>query len=147
MRPASLKQIFDHSYFRVMREKRDGVEFFPAFYKRLSTRSARIEDKFAGINLAQLARTQRPGIYHLLTYFDTDEPSEYLRHLAALHGPKHLDIAPELLDLWLDAILETVQEFDPEYDKQVEAAWWAVLQKGIGFLKDAYAAQAAGTEE
>jgi len=129
-----------------MREERDDIEFFPAFYNHLATKSARIEEKFAGINMAQLARTQRPGIYHLLTYFDTDEPTEYLRHLAALHGPKYLDIAPELLDLWLEAILETVRDYDPDFDSEVEAAWRAVLQKGIGFLKDAYAAQAAETK-
>jgi hypothetical protein len=50
----------------------------------------------------------------------------------------HLDIGAELYDFWLDSLLETVKESDPQWDTQVGKAWEEVMMVGIHYLTVRY---------
>ena len=50
------------------------------------------------------------------------------------HGAQDLDIGAELYDFWLDSLLETVEETDPEYSPTVKKAWEDVMMVGIHYL-------------
>ena len=54
--------------------------------------------------------------------------------IAAQHSAQDLDIGAELYDLWLDSLLETVEETDPEYSPTVRKAWEDVMMVGIHYL-------------
>ena len=49
-----------------------------------------------------------------------------------------LDIHPELYDLWIDALLETIGQHDEDLQQADLQAWRAVLNKGIDVIKAAY---------
>lgn len=51
---------------------------------------------------------------------------------------RKLDIHPELYDLWLECLIETVAEFDDGFRDEVELAWRLVLSPGIVYMKFKY---------
>ena len=69
---------------------------------------------------------------------ESGDPGKYLGDVAEKHNSKHLDIGAELYDLWLDSLLETVKECDPEYDAGVARAWEDVMMVGIHYLTVRY---------
>ncbi|MEO7726887.1 MAG: hypothetical protein ABIS45_06505, partial [Burkholderiales bacterium] len=63
------------------------------------------------------------------------EREAHLERLAMSHSRAGFDIMPELYDLWLERLLQTVWEFDPLFDVEFNTAWRNVLQPGIDFMK------------
>jgi hemoglobin-like flavoprotein len=51
---------------------------------------------------------------------------------------KELNVGAELYDLWLDSLLETVEECDPEHSPEVRHAWEEVMMVGIHYLTVRY---------
>ena len=49
-----------------------------------------------------------------------------------------LDIRPELYDLWLDALIATAREHDPDFDAAAEALWRECLRPGIEVMRSHY---------
>ncbi|MFT6905519.1 MAG: hypothetical protein ACJAS1_002175 [Oleiphilaceae bacterium] len=41
-----------------------------------------------------------------------------------------------MYDIWLDSLISTVEEFDPEFDNDIDQAWREVLAPGIAFIKE-----------
>jgi hemoglobin-like flavoprotein len=58
--------------------------------------------------------------------------------IAKRHSREDLDIRPELYDLWLAALLQTVAGCDPEHTPQIEAAWRDTLSAGIEYMRSRY---------
>lgn len=61
-----------------------------------------------------------------------------LRARGTTHNRHHLDITPELYDLWLEALVATARKFDPEWDDSVESAWRTILGFVIQRMISAY---------
>lgn len=75
------------------------------------------------------------------------ENGEHLERIAAMHGPKQLDIPPYLYDAWFDCLMQAVSEYDPGYCAEVEAVWRKIMKRGIGVMKrHAGAAAPDGTQ-
>jgi hemoglobin-like flavoprotein len=66
------------------------------------------------------------------------ERTVHLERLAKLHSRTQMDIKPELYDLWLDRLMQAVEEFDPMFNMEIEIAWRRLLQPGIEFMKSRY---------
>ncbi|NOG61522.1 MAG: globin [Proteobacteria bacterium] len=63
---------------------------------------------------------------------------DYLDSIAKLHSKAELDIRPELYDIWLDTLMETVSIIDTNYDKKIDNAWKKVMNYGIEYMKSQY---------
>jgi hemoglobin-like flavoprotein len=61
-----------------------------------------------------------------------------LRALGCSHARGALDIRPELYDLWLQALLQSIGEHDGQCDANTRLAWHEVLNKGISVIKAQY---------
>ena len=110
-------------------------EFFEVFYRRFSVSSDEVAAKFAGTNLKAQARALRESFYLLFSAIGGDpEAWQSLELRAIRHDQRHLDIRPGLYDLWLECLLETIRDFDPEADAAIEAAWRRTMQQGIDFM-------------
>ena len=72
---------------------------------------------------------------HLITFAREQEPSEEMKAMAAIHGKARLDIPVEFYDIWLNSLIETIQELDPKFNSHVEKAWRKVLSPGIDYMK------------
>ncbi len=65
-----------------------------------------------------------------------NSPARYsMPGLAEKHGHKGLDIRPELYEVGLDALLETVKRHDPEHSHEIDEAWRTTLASGIEYMR------------
>lgn len=114
----------------------DEVGFFGDFYLRFLQSSPEVAAKFKGVDMDQQALMLRASL-DLMIPVDANDSSRgaTLVVLARLHGRQGADIPAHLYDLWLESLLETIRDYDPEYDEGLKACWIEVLQAGIAFMK------------
>lgn len=113
-------------------------DFLRRFYTLFLASSDVVARKFERTDLRKQARLLKTSLYIMMLASDASERVSHLERLARRHSGAELDIKPELYDLWLDRLVQTVKEFDPMFDAQTETAWRRVLQPGIEFMKSRY---------
>ncbi len=136
MTPETLDR-FDESLRRC--DQRPG--FLDRFYERFLASSPQVREKFAKTDFVRQKRALRASFHHLiLVAADSGKkrPDWYLAEIADRHGAGQLEIGAELYDLWLDSLLATVKEFDPDFSPEVEEAWEQVMMIGIRYLCQSY---------
>ncbi len=111
--------------------------FFDDFYHVFLNSSPQVRAKFANTNMPAQKLLLRQGILNLVMYARGMSDSK-LRAIGESHSRAHLDIRPELYDLWLNALLQTIAQHDPEHNEQTRQAWVEVLNKGIAVIKSYY---------
>ena len=126
--PPEAIQIAEDSYRRCGQD-----HFFPAFYQRLLASHPAIPPKFAKTDFQKQHKLLQHGIGLLLIFAKRQNPA-LLERIAGRHAPHDLDIAPELYPFFVDSLLATVRQFDPQVDAKVEDAWRQALAPGIAFL-------------
>lgn len=130
-------QRFEESFFRIFGNQvgitEAGEAFFVRFYDIFLGGSPRVREMFFRTNMDRQAVMLRRSVYELVTFYVTGTLSEALRRVAHIH--QHLAITPDLYDRWLDALIATVREFDPECDELTESAWRIAMTPGITYIK------------
>jgi len=135
MEPRSPKEIFLDSFQRCTASE----EFIPAFYERFLTASPEIREKFEHTDFEHQHRMLRNSLRLSAGATSGDlEAMQELKARAETHNRDHLDIPPHLYRYWLEAILGTAQEFDPEWDDETEAAWQRILGHIVKFMASHY---------
>ena len=135
MDPTTL-EVFDRSLRRC-----DGLPYFlDIFYTKFLDSSPEVAKKFVNTDFVRQKRALRASLHHLLLAAQDQEkgPDAYLAGVAERHGAGQLEIGAELYDLWLDSLLATVKECDPEFSPEVEKAWEDVMMVGIQYLCRSY---------
>jgi hemoglobin-like flavoprotein len=113
--------------------------FLDEFYQLFVGSSDEVADKFKHTDFDRQRKILTCSLYMLmLASFGVPEASQHLDRLAELHGRKNFDIRPELYDLWLSCMLQTVEAFDPRFDEQTADAWRHMLNQGIDVMKSQY---------
>ena len=104
------------------------------------TTDIEVAGKFAGTDFVRQKRALKASFHHLLlvAYDRKQTPDAYLSDVAARHGSGQLEIGASLYDFWLDSLLETVKACDPEWSREVDHAWEAVMMVGIHYLCQSY---------
>jgi hemoglobin-like flavoprotein len=132
------EQLFDASYLRVLNRKVDGQDFFAAFYERFLASSPEVVAKFRHTDMQRQQSALKKAFYHLLTFYVSRNADYYLEEVAIRHSRAHLDIRPELYDLWLETLIDTARRFDDRFDAEVELAWRLVMTPGIVYMRFHY---------
>ncbi|WP_153556004.1 globin [Roseimaritima sediminicola] len=123
------------SYHRCMH----GDGFLDTFYNGFLSSSPAVRDKFAHTDFAHQKLALRESLLMMIMLSLGNEGVRgELRKLARRHDRKHVDVAPPLYALWLDALCQAVREHDPEYTAETEQQWRAAMQPGIDLLVAAY---------
>jgi len=114
--------------------------FLDRFYETFLASSPKVREKFAHTDFTRQKRALRASLYAMLLAASDEGkgPERYLRELAESHSSRKLSIGAEFYDLWLDSLLATVKELDPEYSPEVEKAWERVMMVGIDYLLSHY---------
>jgi hemoglobin-like flavoprotein len=113
-------------------------DFLNRFYTLFLASSDTVAKKFEHTDLRKQARVLKTSLYIMVSASGGPERTVHLERIAKLHSRAELDIKPELYDLWLDRLVQTVKEFDPMFDLKIDTAWRRVLQPGIEFMKSKY---------
>lgn len=113
----------------------ESPDFIPAFYQRFMCTSDEVRRRFRHTNFD----VQNRMLLRSLTTIAhaTAGEAAALRELKAraeTHSRHRLNIAPHLYDLWREALLETVQEFDAEWNDQTSEAWRSILNHAIRLM-------------
>jgi hemoglobin-like flavoprotein len=110
--------------------------FLDRFYNTFLAASPKVAEKFAGTDFVRQKRALRASLHTMLLVASDEEsgPERYLQYLAARHSSRDLSVGSELYDYWLDSLLATVQECDPQCTPEVLAAWENVMMVGIRYL-------------
>ena len=131
------EEIFDQSFERC-RNRQDSVPFFESFYARYLAADPRVAEAFRHSDMQHQQKMLEKSFYSLLVFYATNNADDYIEQIAKRHDRAHKNIPPDLYDLWLDKLIETVAEYDPSYDIDVELAWRLVLSTGITYMKFKY---------
>lgn len=112
------------------------ARFADVFYARFLATSPAVAAIFAGVDVDKLKRKLRSSL-HVMTLAADDAPGAelYLDYLGAVHT--RLAIRTEMYDAWLDALVATVAECDPQFCGAVERAWRSVIGAGVARIKRA----------
>lgn len=111
--------------------------FFDDFYRSFLASSAEVRAKFVNTDMTGQKQLLRQGILNLVMY-SRGLPDTKLRALGASHARSGLDIRPELYELWLAALLQTIREHDRECTAQTLQTWREALGKGIAVIQSHY---------
>ena len=131
----SYEQIFDESYERVKRITKQNNSFFDRFYVNFFQSSPEIALYFAHTDMNQQKQVLEKSFYSLFIFYATKNANDYLMEIATQHDKHHLNIRPELYDFWLESLIKTVREYDPQFCTEIELSWRVVLSVGITYMK------------
>ena len=113
------------------------ADFFDDFYASFLSSSPAVREKFVKTDMTAQKQLLRAGILNLVL-FARGMPDTKLQALGKSHSRGHLDIRPELYDLWIAALLKTIGQHDRQLEKEDLQAWRTVLNKGIDVIKSHY---------
>ena len=121
---SSPRELFSSSLERCIQDH----GFIPDFYNRFMSVSDEIREKFRDTDFVQqnqmLLRSLRLAAG--ATSGDRESLKE-IRGRAVSHSRDQLNIAPGLYEHWLEAVIETAQKFDSEWNADIESAWRTIL--------------------
>ena len=111
-------------------------EFLSLFYAKFLAASPEVEQKFEGVDMRRQARMLMGSLRLILLAAQGDEEAKaQLESVAAKHSKSQANIDAELYDLWIDTLIETVEEIDPEFTRGVKQAWRDMMNFGVRCLK------------
>ena len=121
------------SYERCLRA---APEFFPAFYRNFFRHCPAAEPMFVKTDFTRQHKLLRHAIGLLLGYaaHPASGPT-LLQRVAERHGPGELDVRPEHYGPFVDALVETVGHFDPDFTPATDTAWRTAVAPGIDYMK------------
>ena len=114
-------------------------DFLQAFYQNFLAACPEAVSRFAGTDFKQQTNLLRHAIGMLLIFPNqpNKEPN-LLTRIAERHSPKDLDVDPSLYKPFIDALIDTVKQFDDNYSPTVEAAWRETVAPGVAYMKSKY---------
>ena len=128
--------LFDASYARLFGEgvgiSEASNPFFEAFY-RFFLLDPGIADSFSQTDMTRQIGMLRKSFFHLVAFYVSHEPSAELERIAGIHH--RIGIDPGFYDLWLDALVDTVREFDADCDLATELAWRWAMSPGLTYMR------------
>jgi len=110
------------------------------FYVRLMDSSAEIRKKFEGVDMTDQASFLAHAIVMSFLFIDKNQhlAKKCLDDVRKTHAQNNLNIAPELYDIWLECLLETVSLCDPHANDALLTDWHDVMSVAITHIRDGY---------
>ncbi len=127
---------FEGSYRRLTRDPGIRGDFIEGFYERVLAGSPDVARRFALTDMRRQQLMLARSLDEMVRFSAERRAPDTLRRTAENHGPAHLDIPAGLYDEWLEALLASVREFDPECTEEVLLAWRVILAPGIEYMRN-----------
>lgn len=123
------------SYHRC--EQRGGM--FDSFYEILFAKSPEILPKFLNTDMERQKQNLTASVLMAIRLASGDHVArQYVQELAASHSRDRHDIKPWLYSLWLDALCQAVQKYDPRFTPELELQWRKAMHPAIELMTSAY---------
>lgn len=113
--------------------------FLTRFYELFLQSSPEVAERFRETDFERQRRALSSSLYVMVMVVENSEPAvAYLERIARKHSRADLDIRPELYDLWLECLIQSVSEYDPEFSDEIGQLWRKTMQVGIDFMRARY---------
>jgi len=113
-------------------------KFLDRFYDIFLASDPRIKPLFAKTDFKKQKDALRNGLAMLLAHLDGKPAGTMtVNRIAHTHNKKNMNINPNLYQFWIDSLVKTVKEFDPQFTPDLERSWQKCLRVGA----DAIASQ------
>ena len=132
------EDVFNTSYWRTTRTEKDGIAFLDAFYRRFQGASPVVKGKFKHTDMAVQRQMLQESLLHMCSFFVSKVADDRILDITRIHSKTNMNIEPYLYDLWLECLIETVRQYDPEFRQEIELAWRLVMAPGITYMKFHY---------
>ena len=116
-------------------------EFLTGFYANFFRVCPEAKPLFAKTDLARQVRLLRDaiGLLIIVPFMSTDQNApSLLARVAERHSRRHLNIGPHFYPPFVDSLITTIKEYDPEFSPDVEAAWRAIIDRGVAYMQARY---------
>jgi hemoglobin-like flavoprotein len=115
-------------------------DFFASFYRNFFTTRPDVKPLFAKTDFRRQHNLLRHALSLLLIYPNKPEAEarSLLRRVAERHSRTDLAIDPALYEPFVDALIVTVQQYDPDFSPQIEAAWRTTVEQGVEYMISKY---------
>ncbi len=142
--------ITKESYLRCARQPNFDDDFFKMFYTKFIEKGCpEAKIKFPSMWKDEDWKRQhqllKEAVLLLFTYFEHQEPEELniLSRIAEIHSRKRKDISVDFYTPVIDALINTVTEFDPACEDEahkdiVKESWQKVTEPGIKYMQSKY---------
>ncbi len=130
-----LTPVFSKSFDRCLAHD----DFFDSFYNRFVSSSDEVKAMFANTDMANQKKMLKTSLYMLMAApSGLEKATSHIDQIAKSHSRSGYGVKPELYDLWLKCLLDTVKDFDVEFEPVIEKAWRQILEHGIAVMKSRY---------
>ena len=114
-------------------------DFAEEFYQVFLNSSPEIGPLFAKTDFVKQRKLIRASVYIMVTRSPAEPTArEALDKIGHSHGRTELDIRPELYELWLDSLCETIKRMDPEWTPELQQEWRDRLRPAIEAITALY---------
>ncbi|MCG7587480.1 globin [Photobacterium sp. OFAV2-7] len=125
-----IHEVFNDSYARCNQHP----HFFDIFYNLFCQKDDRFREMFAGVDMQKQISMLKASIVIILLAPVSDSARESVRFFGKRHGPQGVGVSPLDYETWLDCLLETVNQCDPNYTFEVDLAWRECLRLGLEIM-------------
>lgn len=115
-------------------------DFFACFYRNFFRVRPDAAPLFAKTDFHRQHKLLQHAIGLLLAFPNQPrtEPT-ILRRVADRHSRRELGINPSLYPPFVDSLIQTVREHDPQFSAATEDAWKRTLAPGVAYMQSRYA--------
>ncbi len=114
--------------------------FIAAFYDRLMNSNDEIKAKFERVDMETQTDNLARAIVMSFLFVDQNHQTaaHTMERVRESHNRHNLDIQPHLYDAWLDCLIGTVGELDPQADEDLLEDWRSVMLVSINHIRGGY---------
>lgn len=112
---------------------------FDTFYKVFFAKSPEIAPMFAETDMERQKQDVMASVLMALRLACGDAIARrYVQEIAESHSRRGYRIRPELYELWLDALCESLQKHDPQFSPALEQHWRQAMRPAIELMAATY---------
>lgn len=119
----------------------DEDKFFESFYENFLSHSEEIKSLFRNTDWTHQILLIKKALHSAILFAENNKNSIAMRHMEAIaytHSRSFMDIKPEYYPIWLEAMMQTIESFDPYFSPELNKAWREVLGFTINFMVSKY---------
>ncbi len=106
--------------------------FFEQFYQRFLMH-AEVAHLFEQVDMDRQVQMMKLSLFHLVSFYVTSQPGAELERIRSAHD--RLNLPNDLYDAWLQALVETVADCDPQANESTLLAWCWAMSPGVTYMR------------
>ena len=132
--------IVKRSYGRCVITRQSKEKFFQHFYTHFLNSDPTIRKMFERTVFEKQITMLKNAISMSILFAEKQDElaKDVLTGIRNSHSRRKLNVKPEYYSLWLNSLIDTLKNCDPQFNQQLEAEWRAMMQVSIDYIVAGY---------